>query len=90
MKSDRFTERDPSDIEKDARHVAGLLRVLRDALRTGERNGGLDMEATEGAIGIVNDALDELTALRPQQLAKGRDAGLECPSISGVRGADRW
>lgn len=59
------TERDPSDIEEDARNVAGLLRVLRDALRTGERNGtGLDMEATEGAIGLVNDALDTAARLR--------------------------
>ncbi|WP_145984566.1 hypothetical protein [Methylobacterium aquaticum] len=55
------TERDPSDVEEEARHVAGLLRVLR----TGERNGeGLDMEATEGAIDIVNDALDTAARLR--------------------------
>lgn len=58
------TECDPSDVEEDARHIAGLLRILRDALRTGERNGGLDKEATEGAIGLVNDALDTAARLR--------------------------
>ena len=63
--ADPVTERDPSDIEEDARHVAGLLRILRDALRTGERNGsGLDLEATEGAIGLINDALDTAARLR--------------------------
>ncbi|MGF3026689.1 hypothetical protein ACQVP2_28205 [Methylobacterium aquaticum] len=65
LPAEPVTERSPADIEEDAKHVAGLLRVLRDALRTGERNGnGLDMEATEGAIDIVNDALDTAARLR--------------------------
>ena len=59
------TERHPSDVEEEARHMTGMLRILRDALRTGERNGqGLDIEATEGALDIVNQALDTAASLR--------------------------
>ncbi len=59
------TEHHPSDVEEEARHLTGMLRILRDALRTGERNGqGLDVEATEGALDIVNQALDTAASLR--------------------------
>ena len=49
----------PHPIEEEVHRIIGLLRVLLDAMRTGERSGGgLDIDSTNGAIEVVNRALE--------------------------------